>query len=206
MTLDCPFRNPLQSRVISVRSCYLTSYGYLHFYQIRFTACSIQQLEFSLTTGSFAVITTFHPQMWGPLGWVDSVFAVWYLPLGASCLPVRRSVTLGYPEEFSWTANLLKLILNPSWSMAYWSLICCSWSFGSWSFSSQRLPDVDPDCLILKFWSLIVLTRSSYGVLLVPLLTVFLVVYFHQFFRFDLAFRVQALGLLLVHWTHPFWL
>ena len=141
MTLDCPFRNPLQSRVISVRSCYLTSYGYLHFYQIRFTACSIQQLEFSLATGSFAVITTFHPQMWGPLGWVDSVFAVWYLPLGASCLPVRRSVTLGYPEEFSWTANLLKLILNPSWSMAYWSLICCSRSFGSWSFSSQRLPD-----------------------------------------------------------------
>ena len=26
MTLDCPFRNPLQPRVISVRSCYLTSF------------------------------------------------------------------------------------------------------------------------------------------------------------------------------------
>ena len=26
MTLDCPFRNPLQSRVIPVRSCYLTSF------------------------------------------------------------------------------------------------------------------------------------------------------------------------------------
>ena len=26
MTLDCPFRNPLQSRVISVHSCYLTSF------------------------------------------------------------------------------------------------------------------------------------------------------------------------------------
>ena len=26
MTLDCPFRNPLQPRVISVHSCYLTSF------------------------------------------------------------------------------------------------------------------------------------------------------------------------------------
>ena len=34
MTLDCPFCNPLQSRVISVRSCYLTSYGYLSFCRI----------------------------------------------------------------------------------------------------------------------------------------------------------------------------
>ena len=38
MTLDCPFRNPLQSRVIPVLSYYLTSYGYLHFYWIRSAA------------------------------------------------------------------------------------------------------------------------------------------------------------------------
>ena len=35
MTLDCPFRNPLQSRVIPVLSYYITSYGYLRFYWIR---------------------------------------------------------------------------------------------------------------------------------------------------------------------------
>ena len=58
MTLDCPFRNPLQPRVISVHSYYLTSYGYLRFYWIRFAACSIQQLEFAHTTGSFVIITT----------------------------------------------------------------------------------------------------------------------------------------------------
>lgn len=38
MTLDCPFRNPLQSRVIPVLSYYLTSYGYLRFYWIRSAA------------------------------------------------------------------------------------------------------------------------------------------------------------------------
>ena len=32
MTLDCPFCNPLQSRVISGAPCYLTSCGYLSFY------------------------------------------------------------------------------------------------------------------------------------------------------------------------------
>ena len=38
MTPDCPFCNPLQSRVTSVRSYYLTSYGYLRFYWIRLAA------------------------------------------------------------------------------------------------------------------------------------------------------------------------
>ena len=33
MTLDCPFRNPLQPRVISGGSCYLTSIVYLSFYR-----------------------------------------------------------------------------------------------------------------------------------------------------------------------------
>ena len=34
MTLDCPFRNPLQPRVISGGSCYLTSIVYLSFYRM----------------------------------------------------------------------------------------------------------------------------------------------------------------------------
>ena len=38
MTPDCPFCNPLQSRVISVRFYYLTSYGYLRFIWIRSAA------------------------------------------------------------------------------------------------------------------------------------------------------------------------
>ena len=108
MTLDCPFRNPLQPRVISVHSYYLTSYGYLHFYWIRFTACSIQQLEFTQTTGSFAVITTSYPQMWGPLWLGYSFLAVW-LPAVWRFLISRMPVSYNefYWEMISWTANLL---------------------------------------------------------------------------------------------------
>ena len=121
---------------------------------------------------------------------------------------------------FPYAGQLLWVILKSSRGpRIYWNLfwiLLDQWLTDLWSAVLDRsVPDLshlslclmmDPDSLILKFWSLIVLTRSSYGVLLVPLLTVFLVVYFHQFFRFDLALRVQALGLLLVHWTHPFWL
>lgn len=57
MTLDCPFRNPLQSRVISVLSYYLTSYGYLRFYWIR-SAASPQQSSSSSTTISFVAVIT----------------------------------------------------------------------------------------------------------------------------------------------------
>ena len=49
MTLDCPFRNPLQSRVISVLSYYLTSYGYLRFYWIRSAAIPKQSSSSSTT-------------------------------------------------------------------------------------------------------------------------------------------------------------
>lgn len=57
MTLDCPFRNPLQSRVISVLSYYLTSYGYLRFYWIR-SAAFPQQSSSSSTTISFVAVIT----------------------------------------------------------------------------------------------------------------------------------------------------
>ena len=120
MTLDCPFRNPLQSRVTSVRSYYLTSYGYLHFYWIRFTACSIQQLEYSHTTDFFAMITAFCSSYVRPSLVGHSVLAVWYLPLGAACLPVCRSVSSGSNwRSFRGPQMFLRLYAqNPSWSLS----------------------------------------------------------------------------------------
>ena len=125
MTLDCPFRNPLQPRVISVRSYYLTSYGYLHFYWIRFATCSIQQLEFALSTDSFAIITAFIPQMWGPPWLGSSVLAVWQ-PAAWRCLSSRMPVRYNefYWEMLSWTANFSgKYSSNPSWSLIFFAVI-----------------------------------------------------------------------------------
>ena len=108
MTLDCPFRNPLQPRVISVRSYYLTSYGYLHFYWIRFTACSIQQLEFHSYNRFFCRYYDFlssnvRSSLVGGFRFCCLVPAAW------RCLSSRMPVSyIGfYWEMISWTANLL---------------------------------------------------------------------------------------------------
>ena len=85
MTLDCPFRNPLQSRVIPVLSYYLTSYGYLRFYWIRSAASPSTILRFFYDHPFCCRYYGLTPHMWGPLVGSPSC-----LPLGSAALRCLR--------------------------------------------------------------------------------------------------------------------
>lgn len=102
MTLDCLFRNPMQSRVISGGSCYLTSYGYLTFYWFASTTrsayrISISDIQLSLPRAYFAV----HPRLWGSVLLCDLM-----LPVTSCGICVTRYTH--YPTSWSlyWGSEL----------------------------------------------------------------------------------------------------
>lgn len=95
MTLDCPFCNPLQPRVISVRSYYLTSYGYLRFYWIRSAALPLRHPLSSSTTISSLPLLRRNSSYVRPLGRIPFV-----LPSGFCRFALTETTALAKPGFF----------------------------------------------------------------------------------------------------------
>lgn len=152
MTLDCLFRNPMQSRVISGGSCYLTSYGYLTFYWFASTTRSVYRISISaiqllLPRVHFAV----HPRLWGSVLLCDlmlpatscgiCVTRYTLYPTSWSCTGFRAyhwftQVLFDFPGIFA-THWILLCVRDLDFSSAYQTLMSFSWSAGYW----QGLPN-----------------------------------------------------------------
>ena len=151
MTLDCLFRNPMQSRVISGGSCYLTSYGYLTFYWFAFTTrstyrISISDIQLSLPRVNFAV----HPRLWGSVLLCDLM-----LPVTSCGICVTRLYTLSYQLISYWGSELTVGLRRSCFiSLAFLVPLEFFSAFGSWFLFS--LPNSHEFFLVRR-----VLTRFS---------------------------------------------
>ena len=181
MTLDCPFCNPLQSRVISVRSCYLTSYGYLSFCRFsnstrsacKFPSCVqlvlLRSSELHPSHMRSCSVARFRPSC-GIL-WSFGVGSRCSSPAGARCLELNGTVT-------SWCLGTLNFL---------WSASVFSAFQGSFRILGLHLGD---HCLGSEnFLSFPRLSQSNF------------------FISISAAESGDIWGPgFLPHWYHPFWL